>query len=421
MYRLHFVKNLLIELRSEIKSWPTGQKMILYAVFISIAGGRWASYIGIPSANIFLIDLLFFGGWLASLSRFAREAVFHRFLFHSFLFSFIIFQFLRNLDSSPIIRLRDLLPYIYFFTLPVIALIFQNVSIRFLILVMRLATLLHIIWLLPVVLKLLKPITLGGPFGIPIFSDRWDQSGIAIAIGILAWKQNSDLKLNGNIRIQVLFILCGLFQWSRASLIAISISVIISLFDFSRRTRGENRKQSKLALVLAYIMMICILLLPNLSSFIPTNSVLNRLGVTDISESLQRGASETTNARQISQKLLLDWLMERDQLIMGAGPGSEMVFESGAYIYLSGDPNVRSPHSWLYGGVGRFGILGFGIWLLLLANGLRPHYRLKKIISPPLHFIIPILIVSLFGVIVESPFGSLPLVFFTAVAIREKS
>ncbi len=421
MYRLNFVKKHFVELRSEIKSWPIGQKMILYSVFISISGGRWASYIGIPSANIFLIDLLFFGGWILCINRFVHKANFHRILYHSILLAFILIEFFRNSDFSVTLRLRDLLPYVYFLTLPVIAFMFKGVSTKIVILTIRLATLLHILWLLPVVLQILKPITLGGPFGVPIFSDRWDQSGIAIAVGILAWKPNSDFKLNGNVKIQMLFILCGLFQWSRASLIAISFSLLISVFNSRSNIKREDRKRNNLVLALAYVATICTLLLPSLTSYIPTNSVLNRLGVTSISETLQSGASDTADARRISQKLLLDWVIARDQLLLGVGPGIEMVFESGAYIYLSGDPNVRSPHSWLYGGICRFGVIGFAFWLLLLANGLRPHYRFTRVVETPFHYVIPILIVSLFGVIVESPFGSLPLVFFTAVAIKEKS
>ena len=409
------------ELRSEMKNWPMGQIFIFCSVFISIAGGRWASYIGIPSVNLFLIDVLFFSGWILCLSKFVKESTFHSALFHLILVLFIIAQFMRNPEYSAIVRIRDELPFIYFLTLPVIAFLFSSISLKFIIILVRFATLFHIFWLLPVLLGILKPLTIGGPFGIPIFSDRWDQSGIAIATGLLAWQGFPEYKLFSNNFLRMLFIICGLFQWSRASLIAILISLLISLKTKSKKPNSQVQRNFSFPILFAYSAVIFVLLLPALAPLFPANSVLNRLGITNFSESLISGAADTADARKISQNLLLEWVKNRNQLLLGVGPGTEMVLESGAYLYLSGDQKVRSPHSWLYGGICRFGFVGFAYWLLLLLNGFKPHFKISKLLNPPFCFVLPILIVSLFGVIVESPFGSLPLVFFTAVSIRKKS
>ena len=49
---------------------PIGTKLILCSFFISIAAGKWGSYIGIPSMNIFLPDvLLIIGCILAALNQ----------------------------------------------------------------------------------------------------------------------------------------------------------------------------------------------------------------------------------------------------------------------------------------------------------------------------------------------------------------
>ena len=36
-----------------------GAPLVVFALFLSIAGGRWGAWIGFPSQGLFIIDLLF--------------------------------------------------------------------------------------------------------------------------------------------------------------------------------------------------------------------------------------------------------------------------------------------------------------------------------------------------------------------------
>ena len=99
-----------------------------------------------------------------------------------------------------------------------------------------------------------------------------------------------------------------------------------------------------------------------ISPLIPESSALSRIGIENIfspNKLIQETRnSGTANARIQAQKLLTVWLTDNHLEFFGAGPGREMVLESNAYVYLSGARDVRSPHSWFYGNLGRYGFLG---------------------------------------------------------------
>jgi hypothetical protein len=165
-------------------------------------------------------------------------------------------------------------------------------------------------------------------------------------------------------------------------------------------------------------MIFTVTVAPLLQNLLPQNSVLIRIGLISNPINaivLQHGASITANARLKAQSQLYGWVKQRNQLIFGVGPGTEMVLDSGAVQYLYGDAVVRSPHSWIYGLLCRYGYFGSLIWLFLLTY---PLIKTKAILSPlgmPMMGVYVILIVSFFGVIIESPFGSMPLALFVAL------
>jgi hypothetical protein len=248
----------------------------------------------------------------------------------------------------------------------------------------------------------------------PIFTTRWDQTGFVIAIGLVAWSRHPKYQIKGNIFVRFGFLFLALSQGSRAGLLAFAAALLWVIFHTIIWDRGLNAGRGDNFIKFLFALgMIATLLLPSLIRFVPENSALGRIGILEISETARANANGTANGRYLAQQKLLDWVELRKQKFLGVGPGVEMVYESGAFMNLSGDPDVRSPHSWPVGSLARFGIFGLSFWILIIY--LISKFKFSDFKHPAFSWIFSIMIASLVGVIIESPFGSLPLLFFLSI------
>ena len=404
---------------AQFRYLPTANKLILCSFFISIATGKWGSYIGVQSMNLFLPDLLlFFGCTLAALNQ---KKISARFTFYSLTsISFFCFQFLRNSEYTTMIRIRDLIPFAYLLLVPLVFKSFSNLDKAIFIKTLRYASLFHLLWQIPIMVGVLIPIEVGGIFGYPIFSPRWDHDGIALILGLISWRQYISLNLNANYLITGLMITVLLVQYSRASLIAFLFTLTIFYVRYLKNREIRNLTKSyKLIFVSSYLIATVLIAMPLIKNHIRSDSVISRIGLitnSENSQKAQQAAIGTAKARINAQSVLFNWVKERQQLFLGVGPGVEMVRDSGAVLFLSGSLDVRSPHSWFYGLICRFGYLGAFIWAYLIFT---PLIKSRAIFHPldfPLIAIYPILISSLFGVIIEAPFGILPLVVLISMS-----
>ena len=179
----------------------TAENFIIAAVCLSLFGGRWISYIGLPNYNLYLIDLLYFTGVVGIMlfrkEKFSPESTL---LVTLLLILFIAFQLSRNLDFSLVTRLRDLVPYLYILSTGVIIKKFPATAWIRTIRYVRLATFFGAIWTDLVMVGILKEFSAPQQFsGVPIFSARWDHSGISICIGLLLWGSFPRVKMKENL------------------------------------------------------------------------------------------------------------------------------------------------------------------------------------------------------------------------------
>ncbi len=396
----------------------TSENSIILAVSLSLFGGRWISYIGFPNYNLFLVDLFYFFGLLGIVifqkRRFnSKDTVLVTFI----LTLFISFQIFRNMNYPLITRLRDLVPFLYLLATPVIIRKFPETAWIRTIKIARYATLFGAIWTDLVLLGILKEFSAPQQFfGVPIFSARWDHSGISLCVGLLLWGSFPRAKLRENIPVRLFLLLSILLQYSRASYVGLFF-VLLSIYIVakSKKRMDPFQKTSFLNASLALsIVAIPILLL--VAPMLPQNSALSRIGIENLfspGKLIQDARnSGTANARIESQKLLTGWLYQNRLEFLGAGPGREMVMESNAYIFLSGARDVRSPHSWFYGNFGRFGYLGLILWHLICFLYIRAQRSRLQVFDFPVNILGVIYIIALFGVVMESPFGILPFGFF---------
>lgn len=387
------------------------QKLILVALFLSIATGRWGSWIGIPNTPLYFIDCILASACLLSIPTALKTKQFYL-PFSFLLFIYIAFEFISSDGFSATIRLRDLAPFIYLSLVPFFSLVISKSNLRTIIVCLRYATLINATWSLAATTGLISQISLGGVFQVPIFSTRWDQTGLALAIGVIAWSRFPTVQLPRNPLVLSLLFLTAISQGSRAGLIAYAIG---GLYVLTRKTDNGIIPKMKIFFVLIFL-LISFFGFSFIKTYAPANSALNRVNV----QYTSLNQSNTVSARVNAQKLLIDYWLNSGKILFGVGPGDEMIIKSGSLIYLSGSPDVRSPHSWVVGLLCRFGIVGFLIWFF---------YPLRLLMSKRINgdfvadikiILVAILFLAQFGVIIESPFGSIPFCILLAVLVVKK-
>ena len=382
----------------------------LISLGIPLAAGKWGSYIGFYNQGIFLQDVFFLSACLLAFMIKPRILLDNSVLLIA-IWLFIAYQFMRNPDLGIATKLRDLVPFIYLGFFQPLSYLCSGISFRKLITLVRITTLFHLVWSSAIFFNLLKPLSLPFFFGLPIFTTRWDQTGFVIAIGFVAWSGYSKYQIKGSNVVRFGFLLLAFMQGSRAGLLAFAVALMWVFLHstFWERELSFMGKDTffKFLLILG---MISLLLLPSMIKLLPENSALGRIGILQISESAKANADGTASGRSIAQDKLLAWVELRNESLLGVGPGVEMVYESGAFINLSGSKEVRSPHSWPVGALARFGKFGFCFWTLAIY--LISRFRIVDVKHPGFSWIISVLLTAIFGVIIESPFGSLPLIFF---------
>ena len=393
--------------------------VLLLSVILSLGFGKWGAWIGFPSYGVFLIDILFMGSILLRfLPRFQRpgDLLFY-FLPCSLL---ILIYFFTASNGSRVTQIRDLVPFIYLLFVPAIARTLEGVDFTRIIQALRLGTILHLAWSSLVTLGLLQPFRFfPSLFGAQIFEKRWDLAGLVYAIGILSWSSFRSQKLERNSIAIIAFVIAGGLQASRAGMISVAFAIIFVLLK--ERVNGYGSKGYLSRIVLIAILGFAVVTSASLLSSQLPGSSLSRLGVFGDDAKVIQSAGNTARARSEARKLMMNWTFTQNKQYFGFGPGVEIVSDSGAINYLSGAKDVRAPHNWFVGLFARFGILGTAVWALLVT-----YSAFGRSLSPEIAWlgrcsIFLILVVSTLGVIMESPFGSLPFSFFLGMLMANKN
>lgn len=395
--------------------------LILFALIGSIGLGKWGSYIGLPGGRIFLFDVLFltgtFFGLLGIGNRFKGSG------FFSIATSlFLITQFIRDITIPVFVSIRDLLPFIYLFAVPACSFALRGISDLTVVKVLRLAAVINCSWFLPSSLGILSPVSVPIISQVPFFIERADQSGIAMGIGVLVWSAYPGLGLKPNYFVISLCVLAAAIGRSRAGLFTTLLALLFLLLSQDKKYITFKKRQRFILLSSVVLVALGVLIASQLTNIAGENSSLARAGILGGSEESTMSGRNTSRARVLAAYSLINWVKESDQQFFGAGPGSEMVAESGAVAFLSGNVEVRSPHNWFIGLYARFGFFGFIFWCALIGQILLLGRDSESQIQKTLRAIVVLIcFCSFFGVIMESPFGSLPLAVVLGLYIRRKN
>lgn len=222
---------------------------------------------------------------------------------------------------------------------------------------------------------------------------------------------------------------------SRAGFIGATVVALTAIFAFALRARQRPLK-SRLRLLIA---VMCVIIAP--IAVVGTSSISQKFADTPVqvesgianqsvyspapnssggADTAPTAATGTVGARINSWYSLEKWILsDPERFIVGVGFGAHYMKDSGAGEKLlgAGDPrveSVRSPHNFLLGLGARLGIIGLVLMLLTLFGygvvAIRIIFNAENALLTMLAILIPlsIVLVSLAGVVFESPFGAIP-------------
>jgi hypothetical protein len=389
---------------------PLSAKLILAALFIDLAATKSGSYIGIPGVPVFLPDILLAVGaglavrWLPAVSRSGLVV-------SAALLLFALAQLLRPSAGTLLLAVRDVAPYLYLALVPFVALALRGVHPGVFVRCVRAAVLVLAASLALRLAGVLDPIEV--PFaGVPLFSPRDDAEAVVLGIGLVAFGRWEGIARPSRL-LQATMLVLAFLSYSRAGLLAVLFCFAIGAVreaELWARPRVLQVLASVTAVLCLSVMSLVLIGLENTPITPP--QALQRLLSTDTSVG-------TTGARIAAWQLMLEHAEVNGTTALGAGPGTEPVADSGAVAYLSGDLTVRAAHNWAVSAIAYFGTIGLGLWtaavLVFLSRLWRAPLRSLAVAAVGAYGVAAAL-----GVIVESPFGSLPIAVMLAWLVANR-
>ena len=218
----------------KLKKLSISERLFISSLFLSLGTGKWGAYIGIPELNIYLIDMMFLASLLLSPRLFKINR--SKFLILiSALYIFLEIVVARSKGFSISLYIRDLAPFIYLLTIPFVSASTSRITEQTILKCIKWACLFHVTWVNLVFFNFITTFNCSPICGVPLFIQRTDQTGFVCAIGFLAWYLSKDIKLAIRNSVKGLFLVTGLLAHSRAGLLAILVSVFITVaYDFNQ-------------------------------------------------------------------------------------------------------------------------------------------------------------------------------------------
>jgi O-antigen ligase len=335
--------------------------------------------------------------------------------------TYLGFTFLRaqQEEINTYLFLRDSAFFVYILMLPGVIYLLKQVSDRAITWLLRISALFLALWLSATFLGW-NSSEFGAQVSENLFAINADIAGIVLAIGIFSWDKYFGLKRSWLIQALMLFV--GLQLQSRVGSLSVVIAWLLVIL-------GIKSWRNRLAFVMLGAAAVAITILT--ANLLPGQQV-NRLTESPLPGLIRvlpsDASSQGTNSARIDTwSDIVSFQSRSHSTLFGSGPGSNALDEackgsclvSGDLVLPkppSGISDLRYPHNielsmWLYHGL--LGILLFAVWIsfLLISMWMRKPTVIQW--AP----------VALFfgaaqvGVVLESPFGLVPFVFFSAWAL----
>ena len=226
----------------------------------------------------------------------------------------------------------------------------------------RVGVLINLFWTIPVTVGILDTIQIFPDFvGVPLFTHRYDLTGIVLALGIIFFGKFDFINLRSSMALRSICLALGLLQSSRAATIAVLLALLFVILQTS--SSQKRRLVFWVPITVGIFACVIVIFSSSFESF-TSKSSLARFGLIGDDSFASESAKNTSAARVRAAQKLLSWFDDQNQTLLGVGPGTEMVQLSGAYTDLSGSVEVRAVHNWFISVYVRFGVIGTIIWTL---------------------------------------------------------
>jgi len=391
--------------------------------------GRWGSYLGVPSRQLYVTDLMLLVsvGWTlvryrAALIHHLRGRMRSRALRLLPVLIFVTWALVRGVPGlTKVDGLRDLAPYVYVGVLAMLAVLPHGhragrASVRTLIG----ALVVHAVW---VTAAQLWPWP-GQLAQLPLLGDRVRVMEIRVDFDGAMLAVLAGLALYGASRVQRRDALAGLLlvcAWcsvmvltlaSRAALIALVVAYAVGCLSSLSSAARLWRRHPRL-LVAGLVVLVV-----SLAVITPQTPTYKRL----TGDPAYTSAAGTTAARQAAWTAVVRYIDQQpSRVVVGVGMGPDFLKTSGAathYQYVGG-PTVRQPHNFGLNTYARLGLVGLALLLWVYFSLARAMVQVlmrlthsrdnESVLSLTCVLMCGVLFVtSMLGVIIESPFGAIP-------------
>lgn len=403
----------------------TGLSLITMVVGTVLLGTRWVTKIG--PEPIYMVNILLLGAMVASLK--SLQALKHSGLTLFPLLLFLLWTFARAVPPVPLTT--DFIRYIAPFAYSVLAVItyalFRRADARQVSLgntIVLAALVIHGTWAVPSALFFPSGIELLSPPGIDnqILSYRSDIDGalLGVLLSFLVLRFLNDTVRGANkiwfpIAISVLSFTI-LASGKRAAILATGVMLGYVLFTIWRSYRAKRLLHQPAGMISLVIGALAGWAFEfwRKAQEVATLKSLNLFDVYGVpAELIADFRLGTVIGRLNGWQVLGNWLLESpERILFGVGFRTNFMLDSGSVIALTNTADATAdPHNFILTVLARLGIIGVllfsAVVVLALVRLFSTQPSSHNEMVPNLIFL-GLITVSLFGVVWESPFGSIP-------------
>jgi len=388
-------------------------------VAFALGLGRWGSYLGLPDRHIYLTDLLLVssGLWTLVRHRSAVAITARRLWLLAPLLALGVWAIVRALVEWRVNNdvIRDLAPYVYLLVGGLALVRPGTAAGRRSVYVLMGALMVHAGWVTAAVLLPAEVADLPVLDGeVYVFSLRQDFDGAALAV--LAASSLYLAMSTRRSRWSALWLLPAVWATvlipllaNRAALLAlIATCLLVGLALLRPAVRWVSRRPIPAAVALVIVLALLIVA-------VPQTPVYQR--ITGNPDFERNSADGTQQARVEAWSDVIRYTNDdTERITIGVGLGPDFLQASGGDVHYQspGADIVRQPHNFLLNTYARLGVVGLTLLGWLLVALVMPTWRiLRRRRREPLDVVrvlvvAALLVTSLVGVILESPFGAVP-------------
>ncbi|MDO9454948.1 O-antigen ligase [Nocardioides sp.] len=264
--------------------------------------------------------------------------------------------------------------------------------------------------------------------GVPIFETRSDFDtaivGVALALALHRVVSGERKYWMVDVAIVGSAIAILVVSESRAGTLGAAVAVLVALRHAVKRRRSLRKRNELMMFGLAAVIVGLIIVQPSTAATARLAGVIPGIQTSSQSQALAASGRGTADARERTWSYLVEYgTSSTSKTAFGVGFGPDFMTETpagrllvgGGYQLDSGETATRSPHNYWLGSFIRLGIIGLALLTLMVAVVLSFAWRTGGLGKDEgdLGLIAALVAVSLvipasLGVVLESPFGSVP-------------